>query len=115
MFTVLGATDLRAPVGFAGLAIGLALALANLVAIPVTNASINPARSIGPALFAGGWALKQLWLFIVAPLLGGAIAYGAYRAVGLAGVVTAREAERALPGEQAERIERERERGDRAA
>lgn len=115
VFTVLGATDLRAPVGFAGLAIGLALALANLVAIPVTNASINPARSIGPALFSGGWAVKQLWLFILAPLLGGVIAYGAYRAVGLAGVVTAREAERALPSERVERAERERERGDRAA
>ncbi len=115
VFTVLGATDLRAPVGFAGLAIGLVLTLANLVAIPVTNASINPARSIGPAVFVGGWALQQIWLFIIAPLVGGAIASGVYRAVGVAGVVTAREAERALPSEQVEKAERDRARGDRAA
>ncbi len=115
VFTVLGATDLRAPVGFAGLAIGLVLTLTNLVAIPVTNASINPARSIGPAIFAGGWALQQIWLFIIAPLVGGAIASGVYRAVGVAGVVTPREAERALPSEQVEKAERDRARGDRAA
>jgi aquaporin Z len=76
--TVLGATDVRAPVGFAGLAIGLVLTLMHLVGIPITNASFNPARSIGTAIFAGGWALQQLWLFIVAPLLGGALAAGIY-------------------------------------
>lgn len=82
VITVLGATDERAPAGFAGLPIGLMLTVTNLAAIPVTNASINPARSIGPAVFAGGWAIEQLWLFIVAPLAGGIIAamvYGALR------------------------------------
>ena len=73
VFTVLAATDRIANVAFAGIPIGLVLGLTNLVAIPVTNASINPARSIGPAVFVGGWALKQLWLFIVAPLAGGLI------------------------------------------
>ena len=63
LFVIMGATHGKAPVGFAPIAIGLALTLANLVGIPVTNASINPARSTGPALFAGGWALAQLWLF----------------------------------------------------
>jgi aquaporin Z len=116
VFTVLGATDVRAPVGFAGLAIGLALTLTNLVAIPVTNASINPARSVGPAVFAGGWALQQLWLFILAPLAGGVIAAGVYRVLGVPGVVTAREAERALPGEQLEKPgPADREPRDRAA
>ena len=70
---ILGATDSRAPAGFAPLAIGLALALIHLISIPVTNTSVNPARSTGPALFVGGWALAQLWLFWVAPLVGGAI------------------------------------------
>ncbi len=74
LIIILGATDRRAPAGFAPIAIGLGLTLANLVGIPVTNASINPARSTGPALFAGGWALQQLWLFWVAPIIGGAIA-----------------------------------------
>jgi glycerol uptake facilitator-like aquaporin len=64
------ATDLKAPVGFAGIPIGLVLTLIHLVGIPVTNTSVNPARSIGPALFVGGWALAQLWLFIFAPFLG---------------------------------------------
>lgn len=76
---VLGATHARAPVGFAGLAIGLALTLVHLISIPVTNTSVNPARSTGPALFAGGWALAQLWLFWVAPLLGGTLAGVVYR------------------------------------
>jgi aquaporin Z len=67
--TVLGATDVKAPVGFAGLAIGLVLTLIHLVGIPITNTSVNPARSIGPALFVQSWALQQLWLFIVAPLI----------------------------------------------
>jgi len=76
MFFVLvvhGATDKRAPAGFAPLAIGLALTLIHLISIPVTNTSVNPARSTGPALFAGGWAIGQLWLFWVAPLVGGAL------------------------------------------
>src|SRR5215470_7313691 len=76
--TVLGATDEKAPAGFAGLAIGLVLAVTNLASIPVTNASINPARSIGPAIYVGGWAIQQLWLFIVAPLVGGALAAAIY-------------------------------------
>jgi len=78
---ILGATHTRAPVGFAGLAIGLALTLIHLVSIPVTNTSVNPARSTGPALFVGGWAIAQLWLFWIAPLVGGALAGAVYRAV----------------------------------
>lgn len=78
VLTVLGATDSKAPAGFAGIAIGLALTLVHLVAIPVTNTSVNPARSIGPALFVGGWALQQLWLFLLAPLAGGALAAVCY-------------------------------------
>jgi aquaporin Z len=70
VLVILGATDERAPKGFAPIAIGLALTLTNLVAIPVTNASINPARSTGPAVFVHGWALSQLWLFWVAPIFG---------------------------------------------
>ena len=65
VLTVIGATDLKAPVGFAGIPIGFVLVLIHLVGIPVTNTSVNPARSIGPALFVGGWALQQLWLFII--------------------------------------------------
>jgi aquaporin Z len=71
LIVILGAIDPRAPAGFAPIAIGLALTLTNLVAIPVTNASINPVRSTGVAVFAGGWALAQLWLFWVAPIAGG--------------------------------------------
>ncbi len=71
---ILGATDRRAPVGFAGLAIGFALTLIHLVSIPIDNTSVNPARSTGPALFAGVHQLSQLWLFWIAPLLGGGIA-----------------------------------------
>ena len=74
MFIILGVTDSRAPQGFAPLTIGLAVALINWAGIPVTNLSINPARSTGTAVFADGWALQQLWLFWVAPILGGAIA-----------------------------------------
>ncbi|XXR71289.1 aquaporin Z [Sorangium sp. So ce388] len=70
----LGATDLRAPIGFAPIPIGLALTLVHLIGLPVTNVSVNPARSTGPALFVGGWALSQLWLFWLAPLAGGALA-----------------------------------------
>jgi aquaporin Z len=79
LFIIMGATHGSAPVGFAPLAIGLALALTNLAGIPVTNASINPARSTGPAVFVGGWALAQLWLFWVAPIVGGAIGGVLYR------------------------------------
>lgn len=71
---ILGSTHRRAPVGFAGIAIGLALTLSHLISIPVTNTSVNPARSTGPASFAGGWALAQLWFFWVFPLIGAAVA-----------------------------------------
>jgi aquaporin Z len=74
---ILGATDARAPAGFAPIAIGLGLTLIHLIGIPVTNLSVNPARSTGPALFVGGWALQQLWLFWVAPLIG-AVAAGLF-------------------------------------
>jgi len=67
---ILGATDERAPKGFAPVAIGLCLTLIHLISIPVTNTSVNPARSTGPAIFVGGWAISQLWLFWVAPILG---------------------------------------------
>ncbi|MCA6106077.1 aquaporin Z [Bradyrhizobium cenepequi] len=79
LFIIMGATHGRAPAGFAPLAIGLALTLIHLVSIPVTNTSVNPARSTGPALFVGGWALAQLWLFWVAPLIGGALGGVLYR------------------------------------
>jgi aquaporin Z len=72
LFIIMGSTHGKAPAGFAPIAIGLGLTLIHLVSIPVTNTSVNPARSTGPALFAGGWALSQLWLFWIAPLLGGA-------------------------------------------
>jgi aquaporin Z len=81
LMIILGATDRRAPQGFAPLAIGLGLTLIHLIGIPVTNLSVNPARSTGPALFVGGWAVQQLWLFWVAPILGAAIAGLAYPAV----------------------------------
>jgi len=71
LFVIMGATDSRAPAGFAPIAIGLALTLIHLISIPVTNTSVNPARSTGPAVFVGGWALAQLWLFWLAPILGG--------------------------------------------
>lgn len=80
IMVIMGATDERAPKGFAGIAIGLCLTLIHLVCIPITNTSVNPARSTGPALFAGGWALGQLWMFWVAPLIGGALGGGIYRA-----------------------------------
>lgn len=78
LFIILGATDERAPSGFAPLAIGLGLTLIHLIGIPVTNLSVNPARSTGPALFVGGWALEQLWLFWLAPIVGAALAGVAY-------------------------------------
>ncbi len=74
LMIILGSTDRRAPQGFAPIAIGLGLTLIHLVGIPVTNTSVNPARSTGPALFVGGWALQQLWLFWVAPIVGAALA-----------------------------------------
>jgi aquaporin Z len=74
LMIILGATDLRAPKGFAPIAIGLGLTLIHLIGIPVTNLSVNPARSTGPAVFVGGWALEQLWLFWVAPVIGAGVA-----------------------------------------
>jgi len=81
LMIILGATDRRAPQGFAPIAIGLGLTLIHLIGIPVTNLSVNPARSTGPALLVGGWAMQQLWLFWVAPLAGAAIAGVAYGAL----------------------------------
>jgi aquaporin Z len=82
LFVILGATHGRAPKGFAPIAIGLCLTLIHLISIPVTNTSVNPARSTGPALFVGGWALAQLWLFWIAPLIGAALGGVVYRWVG---------------------------------
>jgi aquaporin Z len=81
LLVIFGSTDRRAAPGFAPIAIGLALTLIHLISIPVTNTSVNPARSTGPALFVGGWALQQLWLFWVAPLAGGALAGLVYPAI----------------------------------
>jgi aquaporin Z len=78
LIIILGATDKRAPQGFAPLAIGIGLTLIHLISIPVTNTSVNPARSTGPAVFVGGWALAQLWLFWLAPIVGAALAGLAY-------------------------------------
>ena len=78
LIVIMGATDKRAPSGFAPIAIGLCLTLIHLVGIPVTNLSVNPARSTGPALIAGGWALQQLWLFWVAPIIGGVVGGAIY-------------------------------------
>jgi aquaporin Z len=85
LFIILGSTDSRAPAGFAAIAIGLGLTLIHLISIPVTNTSVNPARSTSQALFVGGWALQQLWLFWVAPLIGAVLAGAAYRAIGGSG------------------------------
>jgi aquaporin Z len=82
LFVIMGATDKRAPQGFAPIAIGLCLTLIHLISIPVTNTSVNPARSTGVALFAGGWAIAQLWLFWVAPLIGGILGGSIYRVLG---------------------------------
>lgn len=81
LMIILGATDSRAPAGFAPIAIGLGLTLIHLIGIPVTNLSVNPARSTGPAVFVGGWALAQLWLFWIAPIAGAALAGLAYPAI----------------------------------
>ena len=78
LMIILGATDTRAPKGFAPIAIGLGLTLIHLIGIPVTNLSVNPARSTGPAVFVGGWAIEQLWMFWVAPIIGAAIAGAVY-------------------------------------
>lgn len=82
ILVILGATDKRAPQGFAPIAIGLCLTLIHLISIPVTNTSVNPARSTGVALFAGGWAIQQLWLFWVAPIIGGVLGAFVYRVIG---------------------------------
>jgi aquaporin Z len=93
LIVILGATDERAPKGLAPIAIGLALTLIHLVSIPVTNTSVNPARSTGPALFVGGWAIRQLWLFWVAPIAGAVLAGAAHRFL-----VTETEVDPALAG-----------------
>jgi aquaporin Z len=110
VFTVLGSTDVKAPVGFAGVAIGFVLVLIHLVGIPITNTSVNPARSLGPAIFVGGWALRQVWLFIIAPFVGSVAAAGVYTAVRTPPqiAITTREAEEALLAEQRERTRRPR-------
>jgi aquaporin Z len=82
LIIILGATDKRAPQGFAGIAIGLGLTLIHLISIPVTNTSVNPARSTGVAVFVGGWAVAQLWLFWVAPIAGSLLGAGIYRFIG---------------------------------
>jgi len=82
LMIILGATDKRAPAGFAPIAIGLGLTLIHLISIPVTNTSVNPARSTGPALIVGGWALAQLWVFWLAPVIGAALAGFVYRWLG---------------------------------
>lgn len=84
LLIILGATDKRAPQGFAPIAIGLGLTLIHLISIPVTNTSVNPARSTGVAVFVGDWAIEQLWLFWVAPLLGGLLGAAVYRFIGKA-------------------------------
>jgi len=81
LLVIMGATDARAPAGFAPIAIGLCLTLIHLIGIPVTNLSVNPARSTGPAVFVGGWAIQQLWLFWVAPIVGAALGGVTYRMV----------------------------------
>jgi aquaporin Z len=78
LMIILGATDRRAPQGFAPIAIGLGLTLIHLIGIPVTNLSVNPARSTGPALLVGGWAIEQLWLFWLAPIAGALLAGAVY-------------------------------------
>ncbi|MBW8324124.1 MAG: aquaporin Z [Prolixibacteraceae bacterium] len=82
LIVILGATDKKAPAGFAGLAIGLALTLIHLISIPVTNTSVNPARSISQAVFVGGWAIEQLWLFILAPVVSALLAGVVYKYLG---------------------------------
>jgi aquaporin Z len=81
LMIIMGATDRRAPAGFAPITIGLGLTLIHLVGIPVTNLSVNPARSTGPAIFVGGWAIAQLWLFWVAPIIGGIMGGALYAGI----------------------------------
>jgi aquaporin Z len=81
LLIIMGSTDHRAPAGFAPIAIGLGLTLINLIGIPVTNLSVNPARSTGTAVLVGGWAVAQLWMFWLAPIIGGALGGGVYRAL----------------------------------
>jgi aquaporin Z len=81
LMIIMGATDRRAPAGFAPIAIGLGLTLIHLIGIPVTNLSVNPARSTGPAIFVGGWAIAQLWLFWTAPIVGGVLGGSAYATI----------------------------------
>jgi aquaporin Z len=102
VFTVLAATDRIASVAFAGIPIGLVLTLVHLVGIPITNLSVNPARSIGPALFVGDWALEQLWLFIVAPLAGALLGAVLHRAL-FAGAAPIEPEESAVEAEPAQR------------
>lgn len=107
VLVILGSTDFASPVGFAGVAIGLALTLIHLVSIPVTNTSVNPARSIGVALFAGPEAIRQLWLFLIAPTVGGAVAAGIYsylRPVDPVAQMSTRRAVQSLPTEQEQRL-----------
>jgi aquaporin Z len=99
IFTVLAATDKISNVAFAGIPIGLVLVLIHLVGIPITNTSVNPARSIGPAIFVGGWALEQLWMFIVAPLLGALVGAGLH-------ILLFHQAEQVAPEESAVASER---------
>jgi aquaporin Z len=100
---VLGSTHIKAPVGFAGIAIGLVLTLIHLVGIPITNTSVNPARSVGPAVFVGSWALDQLLFLVIAPLIGAAIAEGVYSMIRVTvELITTRRAEEALASEQAQ-------------
>jgi len=97
LFVIMGATHGKAPAGFAPIAIGLALTLIHLISIPITNTSVNPARSTGPALFAGAWAIQQLWLFWVAPIVGGIVGGVLYRWLnpeGPAGIVEGRSSKR---------------------
>ncbi len=82
LFVIMGATDAKAPQGFAPLAIGLCLTLIHLISIPVTNTSVNPARSTAVAIFQGGWAIQQLWLFWIAPIIGGILGALSYRFIG---------------------------------
>ena len=81
LLIIMGSTDKRAPQGFAPIAIGLGLTLIHLISIPVTNTSVNPARSTGPAIFVGGWAIEQLWLFWIAPIAGGILGAVIYRSI----------------------------------
>jgi aquaporin Z len=104
VFTVLGATYDRAPAGFAAIPIGLILTVLILAGIPITNGSFNPARSIGPAVLVGGWALQQLWLFIVAPMTGGVLAAVLYRTMRVPGpLLTTKQAEKSLTRQRADR------------